>query len=233
MYSRTGSGWAPVDTLLAPSEIEGPWGHPIVLDGANLVVGAGYKGLTRHRSIGGTWVLEAAFERDSRVDAAGGISIVGDRIFTAMLYGGVQVVPWRPLGALSEGCAASINSSGSTVDLYALTTPSVTGAPLELYMAFSTGTPGGNGLLLAGPSAAQMPLGGGVLCVGGGLVRLGQLAAPNEFFGWTTIAAQVDPALHPGLIHPGATVHYQYWYADPLGHPRGNLSNSFAVTYCP
>jgi hypothetical protein len=233
VYSRTGAGWAHVDTLLCPSGLEGSFGHALDLDGADLVVGAGFNGLTRHRLVGGAWILEATFRRDSRVDASRGLRIVADRVFTGTLDGGVQVVPWRPLGAVVDGCATSTNSSGSAVNLYVLTTPSASGAPLELYVSYPTGTPGSTGLLLAGPSAAQLPLGGGVLCAGGGIVRIGQLGPPNDFLGMTTIVAEVDPALHPGLIQPGNTVHLQYWYADPLGHPRGNLSNSVAVTYCP
>jgi hypothetical protein len=233
VYSRVAAGWAQVDILRAPSDLDGSYGAPIVLYGSDLVVGGGYRGVARYRNVGGTWVNEATFGRDSRVDAGGGLAIAGARIVTGTHVGGVQVVPWTPRGGIDMGCVAHPNSSGATVRLEATTTPSASGAPFELVVQFSTGTPGVNGLFLAGPSAAQLPFGGGELCVGGVIARLGPGAFLSSFLGTEMHVLRLDPTLVPGLIQPGATVHFQYWYPDQAGNPRGNLSNSLVVTYCP
>lgn len=88
------------------------------------------------------------------------------------------------------------------------------------------GTPG---LFFHGPDRSMQPLGDGVLCVGGPLVRLPVVFADGA--GSATFAPDLSTA--PGIA-AGSTRRFQFWYRDPAG-PGGsgsNLSDALEIRFC-
>lgn len=115
-------------------------------------------------------------------------------------------------GTLAGGTAASF-----AADDLVLTTSGMPGPTFALTFMGST---------LAGP----FPLGNGLLCATGTIVRLGVVPVPasgTSTFGPGLIASS------GGFITAGSTWHFQTWFRD-VGGPCGsfsNLSNSLSVTF--
>ena len=131
-------------------------------------------------------------------------------------------------GNSSNGLGASISSFGSN-DLSANT----------FSLAVNGAVPNQFGLFFYGPNQAQVANGNGFLCVSGGLHRI-LPAGPTDVFGGVTRAVdftQPPMSQGPGMIVPGQTFNFQFWYRDPAAGQAGgasyNFSNALSVVFCP
>jgi hypothetical protein len=87
------------------------------------------------------------------------------------------------------------------------------------------------GLFFFGPSQTQTPFGNGFRCAGGGILRLGP---PQLSSAQGVTLRGVDLAASPalGVIAPGVTSNFQFWYRDPDASGASfNLSNAVSVTW--
>lgn len=122
-------------------------------------------------------------------------------------------------------CTASANSVGAGGLIGFTGSASI--AANDLGLTCTDLPPSQFGLFFHGPSQQSIPVGEGILCVGGSLVRLPAVA----------ITAGGDAAwafdnTGTGLA-PGTTANFQFWYRDPSGGPVGyNFSNGLSVTFC-
>jgi hypothetical protein len=122
--------------------------------------------------------------------------------------------------ANSVGAGAAIASSGSTGVADGAFTLAASGLPANQF-----------GIFFFGPNQIGIPLGDGVLCVGGGLSRLPVVQAD-----WTGNAAYLlDFAAPPAAGHllPGTSWFFQFWYRDPgFGTAGFNLSDALEASFC-
>lgn len=118
----------------------------------------------------------------------------------------------------ASAVGARIGKLGST---------SLTGPGLRLY---ATDCPPNNfALFFHGASEGHQPLGNGVLCVGGNLVRLNP---PSPTAATGTPTHQLDPASLG--VAAGTTRFFQCWLRDPAPGGAGyNFSDGLRVTFCP
>ncbi|HTF88227.1 MAG TPA: hypothetical protein VK843_07435, partial [Planctomycetota bacterium] len=124
----------------------------------------------------------------------------------------------------SAGPGALIGSNGST---------SVALNNLELVCS---GLPlHGPGLFTYSAATANLPLGNGTRCIGGTIVRLNPGIASNNGFVSRALDLTAPPASSgPGMITPGSTWYFQYWYRDiAAGGAFFNLSNGLKASFCP
>lgn len=129
-------------------------------------------------------------------------------------------------------CDSKPNSQGVSTVLSYRQSLSITSNTLRLRIA--GGMPGQTGVFFYGRNGAQTRLGDGVLCVGGplfrcGIVTLGGAGGANFPLDFT----QPPFSAGAGSISPGDTVHFQFWYRDPGGVAKFNLSNGLRMTFCP
>jgi hypothetical protein len=92
--------------------------------------------------------------------------------------------------------------------------------------------PGAAGIYFFGPSTTAVPFGNGWFCVGGTITRL-----PVVFANFAGVAYyQLDFTMPPvlGVITPGSTQNFQFWFRDPLGGGSNfNTSDGLSVQFCP
>lgn len=123
----------------------------------------------------------------------------------------------------STGQAASISSEGSGY------------VPKNDYVLTAAGCPANQlGIFVMGTGQASTPFGNGVLCVGGGVLRLlppvstgasGSCALALDFTHASSSASQIDA---------GETWNFQFWFRDVAAGGAGfNLSNGLSATFCP
>ncbi|MEM6676069.1 MAG: hypothetical protein AAF726_24685, partial [Planctomycetota bacterium] len=127
-------------------------------------------------------------------------------------------------------CSANANSTGAPAYLTATGAPSL--AANDLSFTASPVPENTFAILFFGDGIAQVPLGNGVRCVGGGVIR--RLVAERATGSvWRyDLDATAPPA--GGLFAPGSQWHFQAWYRDPLGGGSGlNLSDGVSVTFAP
>lgn len=98
---------------------------------------------------------------------------------------------------------------------------------------YATNVPVGTfGLFFYGPSPSATPLGDGVLCVTGGIVRLPVVQV--DLFGrglWDLdLTSPPQPA---GEIVIGTEWYFQFWFRDPaFGGAGFNFSDGLKATFC-
>lgn len=141
--------------------------------------------------------------------------------------GSGSACPCGPSGAAGAGCA---NSSGSGALLAAQGSASVLADDLEFEVQGLP--PGEPAVLFSGPFDAGggqgVPFNDGLLCVGGGLARLGLRMAGGQG------QAQWGPGLaSTGGWLAGDTRRFQVWHRDPSASSctGSNLSNALEVTF--
>jgi len=137
----------------------------------------------------------------------------------------------------SSFCQTSPNSQGPGAVMSSSGTPSVS---LNAFFLESVGgVPNQPGLFYYGPEEIQIPFGDGFRCVGGGALGIFRLNPPANMDSFGDITRQLDftqpPAnAGPGMISPGDTWKFQFWYRDPAAGGSGfNLSNGLSVKFCP
>jgi V8-like Glu-specific endopeptidase len=132
-----------------------------------------------------------------------------------------------PVASSSTYCTAKLNSAGCLPTISSAGSPTTTGGAGTFSINSSAQLSGQNGLLLYGTLPAATPFAGGVLCVGGTLVRTaaqnsgGTVGCTGSFTfdmgAW--IASGIDPSLECGAI-----VYTQYWARDTGFLPPNNAS---------
>ncbi|HUR29288.1 MAG TPA: hypothetical protein VM509_13960, partial [Planctomycetota bacterium] len=123
-------------------------------------------------------------------------------------------------------CALSPNSAGPGARVSASGSTSV--AQQDLVLQANGCPPNKPGLFVYGSQAAQVPLGNGLLCVGGAVGR-----RPALVLSPTGTAAQLLNYTQTAIT-AGSTWHFQLWFRDPAGlGARFNLSNGLRVTFQP
>ena len=136
---------------------------------------------------------------------------------------------WRIERACSlpvQTCQATENSTGQAAGIAWNGSTSVSAGDLVLRADHLP--PGTPGFFFHGAQAVQVPLGNGLRCVGGGLVRLPVVHADAA-----GVAAQPFAAQDHGL-QAGATRHFQLYYRDPAaGGEYFNFSDGLRITFCP
>jgi len=138
------------------------------------------------------------------------------------------VLPGGP--PVSSFCVTSPNSAGPGAVMAATGSTSIASNDLHL-TAF--GCPANvSGIFFFGTTAVQVPLGNGVRCAGGLLVRLPVVT--------TNILGDADFSLDLGALPGGATIqagdtrYFQFWYRDTAGGGAGNnLTDGLAALFCP
>lgn len=201
--------------------------------------------------IDGVFVAEVNGDQAAR--AAGGAWYVGSRNDDTQFFTGsmddlqvydtplsdseVQFLASNPGATLGLSCGTEIfcstspNSAGPGGRMASLGSTAVSANDLVI---FATNVPVGTfGLFFYGPSPGAMPLGDGVLCVTGGIVRLPVVQVDDFGRGlWDLdLTAPPQPA---GEIVVGTEWHFQFWYRDPaFGGAGFNFSDGLKVTFCP
>jgi len=131
-------------------------------------------------------------------------------------------------------CVSSPNAAGAGAYIGWSGSTSLSAA--DLVLTASGVPPGTFGLFFYGTTQVQVPLGGGVRCVGGSIFRIGpaSLAGPD---GVNSRALEFNaPPLGagPGAVSAGQTWNFQYWFREPAGSAAPtNLSNALQVPFCP
>lgn len=163
----------------------------------------------------GHHVLWVAWQRD---DPAGEVFIsVSDLMVTG---GGTLGTPY----CVANGNSAS--AAGATITATGSTSIGVN----DLSFVASPVPAGQFGLFFYGPVQAQVPLGDGILCVGGSLTRVRPIIAADPMGGLRTDVDLSGPNGAP--IAPGGTHHFQAWFRDPAGGPAGsNLSTAVSIQF--
>jgi hypothetical protein len=137
-----------------------------------------------------------------------------------------ELDPW------SVTCSSNPNSTGAVAQIGAFGSARVSNDSFAL--ATSSCPSGMLGLFILSTSTGSMPFGDGVLCLGGGVLRLlpavgtgnsGSAVVPLDFD---------DPSSSASQITPGSTWNFQFWYRDTASLGAGfNLSNALSATFCP
>lgn len=125
-------------------------------------------------------------------------------------------------------CPGQPNSTGNTGLLQLLGSTSVAANTLEL---IASGLPSGApALFLAGRSRTSAPVGDGLLCVGGGVLRLPPLATV-DLLGQASLQLDLSAPVFLGQATSGSTWTFQCWHRDST--PGGsNLTDAVEVTLC-
>lgn len=139
------------------------------------------------------------------------------------------VIQSQGSNGIARVCSSSPNSAGAGAVIDFTGSASLIAANLELSVS---GAPAGKtGLFFVGTELVSSPLGDGLRCAGGELVRFGALVTGQD--GTTTQA--LDFSALPGApAVAGDRYVAQFWYRDPAGGPAGfNFSDALDLRLCP
>jgi hypothetical protein len=147
-------------------------------------------------------------------------------------FGTVAACPCGNGGLPGNGCANSANAAGA--NLAATGIASVTGDSVVLTGSGMVG--GGSALYFQGTAQAAIPLGDGVLCAFGALIRLG--VKFNDAAGSSALPSGVDPVLSVMGMVPaaGGFRFYSAWYRDAAVFctpATNNVTNGVSVLWIP
>jgi len=154
--------------------------------------------------------------------------------------GECQVAVFAPVDECTtyRYCVSSPNSQGVGARISTSGTLSIADDTFQVDVAGAIGSE--FGIFFYGPQEASAEFGAGVLCVGAGATGLFRLLPPILADPSGAASRLVDfgspPAgSGPGLIQPGDTWNFQYWYRDPLaaGGSGFNTSDAVSATFCP
>jgi len=115
-------------------------------------------------------------------------------------------------------CTSLPNSTGQRGLLRAAGSASV--AAEDLQLSVSGLPPGKPTLLFHGPQAAQAPLGDGLRCISGGLVRIQPLLTSDPL-GGASLSVDFSASYASDFV-AGSSVRFQAWYRDGAGGPEGS-----------
>ena len=138
--------------------------------------------------------------------------------------GSASTCPCANFGAAGEGCA---NSTGSGAILG--TSGSSLVAADNLQLIATQARPNTTGLFIQGTSPISLPFKDGLLCAGNPTERLEIIFLAADGTG-----SSVSELPLAGGVSSGQTVHYQFWYRDPVSSVCGtgsNFSSAFTVEW--
>ena len=136
-------------------------------------------------------------------------------------------------GGGTNYCVTSPNSAGAGAIIGHQGSTSL--AVNDLILEAQGAVPLQSGIFFYGPSQAQVPFGDGQLCVTGGIYRMNP---PQMVDAAGNVARVIDNNLPPlasgnGMISPGESWHWQFWYRDPFAGGSGyNLSDGLTLLFC-
>ncbi|MEM1450547.1 MAG: hypothetical protein AAF957_28675 [Planctomycetota bacterium] len=125
-------------------------------------------------------------------------------------------------------CRSFPNSTGEIGELFALGSTRVPANDLEL---FASSLPSGSvGLFVLGDMSQMVPLGGGLLCVGGNLIRFGVQATTADGTATEAVDYLSIPPIGGGIV-PGSTWYAQFVHRDLPGAGGFNFTNASALLF--
>ena len=129
----------------------------------------------------------------------------------------------------SNYCDNAPNSTGNQAQIDVFGNPVV--AANDLILACDDLPQFVNGIFFFGAQQASFPFGDGVLCVQPPLKRIQPLLNSGANGSVAMEMDLTDPALG-GLIAPGTTWNFSYWFRDVAGGPAGfNTSNGYCASF--
>ena len=166
--------------------------------------------------------------------AQGAGLFVGGALADAMGVPTANLAWWRPDCSVVNFCSTSPNSVGPGALISASGSVSICANDFTLVATDAPKNVFGN--FYYGPLAAQVPLGNGLRCIGGSVIRLlpaqstGSSGTLQRLLDFT----QPPAGGGPGQVLAGSTWHFQFWYRDPNGGGAGfNLSDGLRATFVP
>lgn len=136
------------------------------------------------------------------------------------------------LAGTSSYCLSTPNSTGRPCALDS--TGSLSIAVNDFTLRARSAPPGTTGMFFFGQNHVQYPLGDGYLCLNPhppGIIPLLPGASPNAA-GIVRRRLNFQALSGAGLITPGSTWHFQYWFRD-TGPSSFNLSDGLSATFAP
>jgi hypothetical protein len=127
-------------------------------------------------------------------------------------------------------CDALPNSTGNASVMGAVGSQSILANDTVLY---STGSPMNSfGIFFYSPTNGHLPVGDGLICLGGPFFRLPALQA--DATGRAVLPLDLTMPPKPGgQITSGTVWHFQWWYRDSPGGPSGyNFSDALRMPFC-
>jgi len=130
-------------------------------------------------------------------------------------------------------CEGGLNSLGRRAQISAHGSVSLAANALTLDTASCL--PGNSALYVYGGARAEIPLGGGLLCVGPGATGLYRLPPPQSVDASGHVVRTLDFSVPPmgagpGRVLPGSSWNVQLWYRDGAS---ANLSNALTIWFLP
>ena len=147
-------------------------------------------------------------------------------IGTPNAIGWVDTIDLVSREALS--CGSLANSTGSVGELFALGSTRVSEDDLELHARRLP--PGSAGLFVLGDASQASPLGGGVLCISGNLIRLGLQVASADGTAFELLDIAQLPPVGGGVL-PGSTWYAQFVHRDLPQAGGLNFTNASSLLF--
>jgi len=134
-----------------------------------------------------------------------------------------------PLDLGEAYCSSNPNSTGAAALLAA--TGSATVADNDFSLVATDAPPDRPGLFFFGQGPQQVPFGEGFLCISSAIQRVQPvLAVAPSGTAWRRLDLTQPPAV--GLLTPGSSWSFQFWFRDPAGGPSGhNLTQGLQVGF--
>ncbi len=158
---------------------------------------------------------------------------------------GAVVSPADPPGTLATATLLGFGCWPDAAYNYCTALPNSTGLPAQMrwqnsmsiadnnFRLYAEDCPAHqNGIFFYGPNAVELSLGGGHICVGGGIFRLGVVGTGSQ--GMPSQSLDFTNMPSGGEILAGATWHFSFWFRDPAGGGSGfNFADGLRTTFCP
>jgi len=125
-------------------------------------------------------------------------------------------------------CGSLANSTGSVGELFALGSTRVNENDLELHARYLP--VGSAGLFVLGDASQISPLGGGVLCISGNLIRLGVQVTSNDGTAVELLDIDQLPPVGGGVV-TGSTWYVQFVHRDVPQSGGLNLTNASSLLF--
>ncbi len=165
---------------------------------------------------------------DRLVDAPAVADRLASFLGTQPDLGAVEFSPSS--GAVKRFCSPVASSYGDYARMGLTGTTSVLNSDLTLE---AEGVPPlGFGFFFYGSLRNEVPVGEGVVCLGGSAFRLMPVQATAT--GTASYDLNLGLITGPGIIAPGDTWVFQHWFRDPNGGPLGyNFSDALEINFLP
>jgi len=127
-------------------------------------------------------------------------------------------------------CVTTPNSAGAGANMNYLGSLSIAANTFALDVWGAV--PNSLGLFFYSQTSANVPFGNGVRCVGGSITRLPIVA--TDLFGTATYPLNFPSLGGTGIIAPGQTWRFQFWFRDAVaGGSFFDLSDALRAQFCP